>query len=242
VERAPARTSRGDFMVSNRTSASKCFTVLEVLIALAIIGMLAAIVVAPMSSHMRGAEVEGAAARVQTALSDAQTEARESGRPVTVIAVVGEDGRTGLASRMVSAPATDQAPAAPGMEHAFARATRQVNLPQGVTIAGSERPVETARSIGGMAAPARNGATDSGDPQERTLAVFLPDGSAVVAGPIRVCGKDGRTSEVRVNPWTGVAALGGVTNEDRGTRDAAAPAPLRADEFSDDADPFAKWR
>lgn len=229
-------------MVSNRNPASKGFTVLEVLIAIAIIGMLAAIVAAPMSSHMRGAEVEGAAARLQNALSDAQTEARESGRPVTVIAVVGEDGRTGLDSRTVAAPVSDTSPAAPGMEHAFARATRRVNLPQGVTITSVERPAEPARSIGGMAAPAAGRVSDSGDTQERTLAVFLPDGSAVVAGPIRVCGKDGRSSEVRVNPWTGVAALAGLTIDNPTLRSDDVRAPKGAGGTIDDSDPFAKWR
>ena len=228
-------------MVSNRNRSRIGFTVLEVLIALAIIGMLAAIVVAPMSSHMRGAEVEGAAARVQTALSDAQTEARESGRPVTVVAVVGEDGRTGLSSRAVAAPSAESAPN-PGMEHAFARATRRVNLPQGVTIASANRPAEPARSIGGMAAPASNEVSDAGDDQERTLAVFLPDGSAVVAGPIRVCGKDGRTSEVRVNPWTGVAALAGVTTDPAPSGANKSQAPKGREDSANDSDPFAKWR
>lgn len=229
-------------MVSNRTPASRAFTIVEVLIALAIVGMLAAIVAAPMFSHMRGAEVEGAAARLQTALSDAQTEARESGRPVTVVAVVTEDGRTGLSTRHVASPDAESTQAKPGMEHAFARATRQVNLPQGVSIAGADRTPQPMRSIGGMAAPASEDAESQDPAQERTLAVFLPDGSAVVAGPIRVCGKDGRASEVRINPWTGVAALAGVTSDSRGIDDRT-PSPTKDGRTTpDDDDPFAKWR
>lgn len=228
-------------MVPRQTQGSRAFTVLEVLIALAIIGMLAAIVMIPMTGHMRGAELDGATARVQNALSDAQAEARESGVPVTVVAVIREDGRTGLNSRAVPAPSSESAAPVPGMEHAFARATRTVDLPQGVTIGGIERASQPSRSIGGMAMPASESSIGQASSGERTLAVFLPDGSAVVAGPIRVQGKDGRASDVLVNPWTGIAALASVKRGEDHDHESSAR-DRGAGGLVDEADPFAKWR
>lgn len=241
------------------------FTLLEVLIVIAIVGMLAALVTVPFARHLGGAEVEGAASQVQSALNDAQAEARESGRPVRVVATVDENGRTGVACQTVDpaapghgATALDGAPesgvqAEPriGMEHAFARATRHVQLPTGVTIQGREpaESPEMRRSVGGMAAApegtdARSTLVEARPP--RTLAIFLPDGSAVVPGPIRLSGKDGRSSEVRVNPWTGVAVLS--SENGAGVSDAAPTGarPSGADasggQTPDPTDPFAEWR
>lgn len=246
------------------------FTLLEVLIVLAIVGMLAALVTVPFARHLGGAEVEGAASQVQSALSDAQAEARESGRPVRVVATVDHKGRTGVACHPVEpiAPAPDsglngaperhaQSQTSAGMEHAFARATRRVQLPTGVTIqdrAGAQTP-ETRRSVGGMAAAPDRGS----DPMpmiesrpSRTLAIFLPDGSAVVSGPIRLSGKDGRSSEVRVNPWTGVAVLSSEAGAEpnlasdvapRASGRAEQPRPgADADRIAGPSDPFAEWR
>lgn len=241
------------------------FTLLEVLIVLAIVGMLAALVTVPFARHLGSAEVQGAASQVQSALSDAQAEARESGLPVRVVATVDENGRTDVACQTVDpfAPergdlALDSAPesraqAEPrsGMEHAFARATRRVQLPTGITIQDrqpAEAP-EIRRSVGGMAAApegtdARSSLVEARPP--RTLAIFLPDGSAVVPGPIRLSGKDGRSSEVRVNPWTGVAVLSSENNAGVTDADSAGPRPSGAGSSGsrtpDPTDPFAEWR
>lgn len=241
------------------------FTLLEVLIVIAIVGMLVALVTVPFARHLGGAEVEGAASQVQSALNDAQAEARESGRPVRVVATVDENGRTGVACQTVDPAAPEhggialdgapesrvQAEPRSGMEHAFARATRRVQLPTGITIEDRE-PVESPeirRSVGGMAAvPEESDASSTlvEARPPRTLAIFLPDGSAVVPGPIRLSGKDGRSSEVRVNPWTGVAVLSsengtGVTD---GASTSARPsgAGSSSDRTPDPADPFAEWR
>lgn len=241
VVRTPVSAHLGvTIMAASRTlSRNKCFSMVEVLIAIAIVGMLAALVAVPMTSHVRGAEVDGAAARIQSALSDAQATARESGLPVTVIAIVGDDGRTGVDSRTVSETASQAANANLGMEHAFTRATKRLNLPQGITIAGRTPAAEPVRSLGGMGAPASDSRPEVSEPRERTLAVFLPDGSAVVSGPILVRGRDGRSSEVRVNPWTGVAALAGATTDDPRRTDTL---DTRAGGLHDELDPFAKWR
>lgn len=228
-------------MTRFKAHSSRAFTVVEVLIALAVIGMMAAIVMIPMTRHMRGAEVDGAAARVQNALSDAQAEARESGVPVSVVAVVGDDGRTGLNSRAIAAPSAESAEPTPGMEHAFARATRTLSLPQGVTIGALASPAAPTRSIGGMAMPASSESSSDQSSGERTLAVFLPDGSAVVAGPIRIQGRDGRTSEVRINPWTGIAALASAARTDDNDHKEA-ERDQSAGGLTDETDPFAKWR
>ena len=263
-------------------NVARNFTLLEVLIVLAIVGMLAALVTVPLARHLEGAEVEGAATRVQSTLSDAQAEARETGKPVRVIATVDEQGRTGLACHPVEstganlstqgAPGMNGLPTpAPariagdversagtpsGMEHAFARATRRVQLPTGVTIEGGQKPVqaEARRSLGGMAAAPSDaeagGILGTQAPTSRTLAIFMPDGSALVRGPIRLSDRDGRSSEVRVNPWTGVAVLasestasgatgGGTAPDGKGTHTGRGD---RAGDELDLTDPFAEWR
>lgn len=244
------------------------FTLIEVLIVLAILGMLAALVTVPLARHLDGAEVQGAASRVQTTLSDAQAEARESGRPVRVVATVDEQGRTGLACHPIEAEeasptiappdvetsrAARKASAASGMEHAFARATRRVQLPTGVTIEGESRDAqpEIRRSVGGMAASPAVGTGEaagatSAVPAARTIAIFMPDGSAVVRGPIRVSDREGRSSEVRVNPWTGVAVLAQAGQDAGSTRPSDNAGSARREspvgDDPDGPDPFAEWR
>ena len=45
------------------------------------------------------------------------------------------------------------------------------------------------------------------EPHAIRLAVFLPDGSALLGEPVWVIGNDGRVGRLEVNPWTGLPSF-----------------------------------
>lgn len=221
----------------------RAYTMLEVLIVLVLVGLIAGLVGPSMTSRLGAARVDGAASRVESALAEARAEAQETRRPVRVVAVVDEKGRTGVTCEPVVSGESTSVSTRPSMEHAFVKATRRVALPDGCTIEGVEARRPTAhRSMGGLRAPIMMGEPRAVEqPQSKVLAVFLPDGSAMTSGAIRVRDREGRGSDVRVNPWTGVAALAAAGEESAETSKVeAAPGVGGLTERADD--PFAPWR
>lgn len=255
------------------------FSMIEVLIALALLVVVAMISMPMFASRMDEARAEGATSQVQVALSQARSEAQESGLPIRVVAVVNEDGKTNIRAEAVehgSAEGSALGPASssgavfgigaargpsvadggsvrggtgaglmPGgfggasqggfrdgvsggaagsrtgetrsdgwsigqEERGVSRSTRSISLPTGFMIASDERVEQmfdqAPRSMGGMPAPSW-ASTKPEVTEARTLVIFLPDGTAISSGPIKVRNRAGLGGELVVNPLTGVAVL-----------------------------------
>lgn len=261
--------------------SGRAFSMIEVLIALALLVVVAMISMPMFASRMDEARAEGATSQVQVALSQARSEAQESGLPIRVVAVVNEDGKTNIRAEAVehgsaeggalgaavgssagggmglsrgalmadaggghsgAASGTGLMPGGLGgvsqsglrdggtsglsgarsgeartdgwsvgqEERGASRSTRSISLPTGFMIASDETVErlfdEAPRSMGGMPAPSW-ASTKPEVTEARTLVIFLPDGTAISSGPIKVRNRAGLGGELVVNPLTGVAVL-----------------------------------
>ncbi len=63
-------------------------------------------------------------------------------------------------------------------------------------------------------APAGRRGERGAEPAWIRLAVFLPDGSALLGDPVWIGDEDGRIRKLLVNPWTGLPSLGSAEPED----------------------------
>ena len=167
-------------------------TFLELLLAIAILVALGSLVLPVVGPGMRQRAFDSSADAVRGQLLLARAHAQATGRPVEVTYRGGPPRVTAAYFEMEPGDDTDARPA----PITYSWAERP--LPAGVRIEKEpgliiEPPPDTARETTGTT-PAR-------------LAVFTPDGSALLAGTVWIGDDHGRIGRLSVDPWTGLPAF-----------------------------------
>ncbi len=157
-------------------------TLVEILLVIALLVALGSLVLPVTVEASRGRAFDSAAESVRGQLLLARAHAQSTGRPVEV-AYIARPPR--VAARFFD-----------GASHEIPYAWADQALPGGVRIEPDQGPDDAdARVPAGDAAAA-----------ELTLAVFTPDGSALLAAAALIRDDHGREARLAVNPWTGLPA------------------------------------
>lgn len=166
-------------------------TLLELLIAIGLLVALAAIVFPPVMGRYRQHVFDAGADLITTQLVLARSHAQATGTAVEVVC----NGRPARVSAREFDPAAaaDEPPARPAIPESWA----EQMLPDGLWI---DDPSSEAD-----AGPA--GAGDEPPNAALRLAVFMPDGSALLCTPVRLRDRHERSGTVSVNPWTGLCSF-----------------------------------
>lgn len=183
------------------------FTLLEILIALAIVVALLALVAQPLARRLGDSRFRETLSQIEAAMMLVRADAQRNGSAIEVFA---RDGRAGfqLLGREVDfgqgAPPEDESS---GQGTAHERLVFE--LPAGFVIGESELSSAPRKAESeGMAPPPvpvdeESGAGGDADPAGAVV-VFLPDGSAARGtGSGVVTDRAGRRAEMKVNTWTG---------------------------------------
>jgi len=205
------------------------FTLLEVLVALGVLGVVLGLSLPALNARLERGSFEGSAERLAGAVRLAKEEARDSGRPVTVRARTLESGAMVIewsAGMLQSEPRpSDGGPAEVGDEQ---RWTSLTELAIGLAI-GDRDPGQTLDLDEGLQATGSSAAWpgESADAEDllffddelagervRTLGVFLPSAEAIVQGPVYLieqprdeAASPERWASLTVSPWTGRISL-----------------------------------
>ena len=200
-------------------------TLLELLLVIGVLLALGAIVMASVMSGLDGRAFSITADTIHNQLLLARSHAQQTRTPVVIryrgnpprleasLLIVGSrtEGGRGPEDGTLWEPTTgDLEPRAAGL---IAEGWARLDLPDGVWI---------ARETAEMGDPAVDGEPLFGDLEPRRdaapmeMAVFLPDGSALVGERFVVGDRAGRRVRLTVNPWTGLPAFEPLaTNDDQ---------------------------
>lgn len=212
------------------------FTLLELMVALALAVVLAAVVLPVSLSWLPAAGLDEAPPRIESALALARADAQRRGVVVEIVAIETPGGITEIRARDVA----DENAEDEEENHARATGRRDetilAELPKGTKLrrAGSEEegglpPFEEEIEPAGAVQASGAG------PIEIVLAIALPDGRIVAegGGELRVIGGDARWAALGINGWTGAVtarpgASAGDGDTDRGTQDLPPEDPAEA--------------
>ena len=169
----------------------RAFSLLEVLIAIAVVAAIASVVFVNLPALTTRARFEAATRQLESAAAIVRSDAMRGGRALTLIASERE-GAWRLEVEEFGDDAAEEG------------ATRRVvmELPSGVRVSAARpRPVED-----GAFAPVVEADAAAAEPDRVDICVLLPDGSAW--GEVKyVVGPGERLAEVRVGAWTGAARV-----------------------------------
>ena len=199
-------------------------TLLELLVTLALVATLAAIAMPTMLGELERRSFEEAVEIVRGEVLHARAHAQTTGRPVEVIydpsprrvetrrfdpaTVLDELDALGGPSDL-DRRTEDADLAAPTDEHAILESWAYRLLPDGVRLerfdpdAAPDAARYLSSGVGGMGVPEGVAAED----RALRVAVFLPDGSALLAERVVIVGTEGRRTEMTINPFTGLPAF-----------------------------------
>lgn len=215
------------------------FTLIETLLALAVLGLIAALIVPAMGSLRWEAAAERAQAEVTAALSDARSLARARSNPVVVTLRVAADGTHELwgavldAANLGALPGaeTDETPEAP----APTMAGRRLGVLPDRCVLGPPKPAESSASPGGALTGANadvggtSAASGSEAPEPLQLAVVFPDGTAMVPRAAVVLtasqgpGRPEAVFRLTINPWFAEARFARIEPPKAGESEAETP-------------------
>lgn len=218
--------------------ARRGLTLLEIMIALALVVALGAITLPNVLRALDERAHDGAVQVLTNQLLLARAHAQTTGRPVEVVYLT-DDARIVARPFDLTGAADDRddpltAPDSAALESPFpAGATREVDaipegwadhvFAEGVSVqreAPSDpnaRPFDAAgfEGLGGLG-PALDlddgpfgesfASADAGADEIIRIAVYLPDGTTLLAAPVWIVGVDGLAGELTVNQWTGLPA------------------------------------
>jgi prepilin-type N-terminal cleavage/methylation domain-containing protein len=172
---------------------SRGLTLFEVVIALALVSVLAALALPAVWSRLGEARVDAAARQVEAAVLSVRARAQRDGSALALSALEERGGRVQLLVRPVERPGVDD-------EESAGAARLLARLPEGVSI----RPgVEDSHDEDEGEAP---GSTLERALEPVRVVVALPDGMLLISGPIQLSTSDARRV-VMINRWTGACAV-----------------------------------
>jgi prepilin-type N-terminal cleavage/methylation domain-containing protein len=191
---------------------SRGFTLLEVLVALAVVAVMASLAIPGLWGRMDGAKLNAAARQVEAALVTIRANSQRDGVALELVAIDGPGGVRLRADPLGSgAGEVGAGTLAPRPSRVLA------TLPAGVRIILSVPPPEEDVMLAPEGQTRRAGYSPGGDELPVKLAVLLPDGSVVATGPFRIgmgerqsagqTGSDRPALLVRINRWTGVCSI-----------------------------------
>lgn len=190
-------------------------TLLELLIALALMAALVGTVLPMVANRAEPMQFEETLRHVKSAVEWCRADARRGGEPVELVAMVDASGRTLLVGVIFGgeegASRAGVAASSAGTEAERVEAPRRtyLELPAGYRLTRGEldRAVEElAGSEDAFLPPPVDEVIEEED-RRVTVAIFLPDGGAIVGEPVRLEGRRGMRAMLRVNPWTGSATI-----------------------------------
>ena len=206
----------------------RAFTLVELMVALALAVALAAVVVPVSLSWLPAAALDEAPARIESALALARAEAQRRGVVIEVVAVRTDRGITEIRARDLTTEEAEDDEASAAADGPL-NETLLAELPEGTTLrrVGSEDDGSDAPGLEAGADP-----TPEPAPLEMVLAIALPDGRIVVetGSELRVIGADARWAALAINGWTGVvtARPGASGDRERETQDLPPEDPAEA--------------
>ena len=194
-------------------------TLLELLIALALLLAMTALIAPAMVNRLDERAFENAAEVVRQQLLLARAHAASTGRPVEVL--YRSDPSRVIARRFEPDADEQQAEGGavgptgvdePVFEATLPESWAYRRLPEQMSCS-HERPLEIDAAGPALAA----GLHEARQARARTpatlrLAVYLPDGSALLGDPIWLSDEDGRLMQLVINHWTGLPRLERVSN------------------------------
>lgn len=213
-------------------SRTRGFSFLEILAALAIVIAIAAVAVPWTFGWLGGRELDNAEDQLAMQLVMARAAAREEGRPVEVVATVGA-GRSTIQARWMQdvlegeesgEPRRSTERDRPAASDAIAANWAEMDLPSGVELwldddmpseaadgaadesfdgARAEAPAESASSEADAAIAAMGDADDIAARPAQVLAIFLPDGTAIVAPVLMLRTDAGLRRALQIDRVTG---------------------------------------
>ncbi len=201
------------------------WTILELLIVLALLGTLAGLALPVLSSRSRGWALEAAASQARASIRSCRAEAMREGTIVRLEKRTGDSGAVRLWSRAARAAAAEETAVERGDGNPGAREGTGSPDPDRVRML-----FELPRGIGAglnPPTPATDGTrptptSDMAMSDAELVATFLPDGTVVSEGPLFVWAEPTMVLSIRVARWTG-----GVTIE---TYAASPPRPEEEEE------------
>ncbi|MFZ9880324.1 MAG: pilus assembly FimT family protein [Phycisphaerales bacterium] len=210
-------------------SRARGFSFLEILAALAIVSAIAAVAVPWTFGWLGGRELDNAEDQLAMQLVMARAAAREEGRPVEVVATVGV-GRSTIQARWMQDvlegddPRRSTESDRPAASDAIAANWAEMDLPEGVELwldddmprdasddasddmqddAWTDDSEAAARSDADAAIEAMDAADGAAARPAQVLAIFLPDGTAIVAPVLMLRTDAGLRRALQIDRVTG---------------------------------------
>jgi type II secretory pathway pseudopilin PulG len=181
-----------------RAGARRAITLFEVAVAIALLLVLVAIALPSMLGELSQRRFDAAVDAVAAALLLARARGQEMQQPIDVLYVEDDAGGRWIEARTFTADEPLREAGDGERPSGFEPWLR--HLPEGVRIdGGSKRDDEPNRDALDAAGP-------SLPLPALRLALFVADGSALVAAPFRLVDDEGRTAQWRIDPWTGLPA------------------------------------
>jgi prepilin-type N-terminal cleavage/methylation domain-containing protein len=177
----------------------RAFTLVELMVAIAVLIVIAALVLPSMDSISESSKFRSACDQLSSAASVCRAEAKRTGKPVAVVATMNEDGR----QTIVSVPLGDVALLE---EDATIEVDSRVLMvmPAGVSIRAREKGASAAADA---AAPISVGVDKQDAETTQSLIIYWADGGATASAPMVVTGPGGRSAGAKVNSWTGALSI-----------------------------------
>lgn len=174
--------------------ARAALTLIEVMVALAVMAALAAVVLPAALSRVREASVAEVGERLGSALVQACVEAQRRGEVLEVVVLPGRGGEVEVLLRRLEGESDDEQP--------WIGDEPLATLPAGVRVmqGGAEGAARGAEPGGGV-----------------VLGIVLPDGTVEAAGaPVVLEDADRRRHEVRVSRWDAKVTVATLTDPEAG--------------------------
>ena len=159
-------------------------TLIELLLAIGLVLVLSGIVLPAVFTGLRERAFESTVEVVRNQLLLARAHAQVMRRPVEVM----YDDRPPRSERVWA--------------QYFPVDQEQETLPEQVIVEGwADRGLASGTRITDRSAP------DDDEPRLLRLAVYMPDGSALMSRPVWISDDHGRRGKLKVNPWTGLPSF-----------------------------------
>lgn len=198
-------TRRDHRTVRRLSQARSAHTLLEILVVVALLGVLGAVVLPSVASMVSGGNVKVAHETLVSALDEARTRARRA-NACLVLVLDSSRGAPRIVLRTAEQNAADASAGRQGLEELLA------TLPESVTIGWAPAAEESSDRLGAMSMDRDEQAgADAADQAEKLsemeLCLVLPDGSLAPSGPsrqmLRLSGRSGVTQDVVLGRWRG---------------------------------------
>jgi type IV fimbrial biogenesis protein FimT len=180
----------------------RAFTLVELMVAIAVLIVIAALVLPSMDTISESSKFRSACDQLSSAASVCRAEAKRTGKPVAVVATMNEDGR----QTIVSVPLGDVAQLD---EDSTVEVDSRVLMvmPAGVSVRAREKGASTKLAAGQAEDPISVEVEEQDAETTQSLIIYWADGGATASAPMVVTGPGGRTAGAKVNSWTGALSI-----------------------------------